>query len=237
MNITNFLLKGMMTFAFMIIPIILTKTYHWELNELYKIYLPAMVVGILAMGPSAMIAEKRGKFKAILLIGIVVLALAYFLIGSSSTYQTFGFGVVVFFIGFNIQEPILQSLATKYAKIHQRGEALGIFNSFGYFGTFVGGFVGGMLLDMTSLSSISYGIIIICIIWIMMIITLENPAKTKLAYIHLDETDHSKHNELHTLNGIKEWYINDTEHTLVIKYNIETVNKDEIMKAISLLKF
>jgi MFS family permease len=233
MNITNFLLKGMMTFAFMIIPIVLTKTYHWELNELYKIYLPAMVVGILAMGPSAMIAEKRGKFKAILLIGIVVLALAYFLIGSSSTYQTFGFGVVVFFIGFNIQEPILQSLATKYAKIHQRGEVLGIFNSFGYFGTFVGGFVGGMLLDMTSLSSTSYGIIIICIIWIMMIITLENPAKTKLAYIHLDETDHSKHNELHTLNGIKEWYINDTEHTLVIKYDIETVNKDEIMKAIS----
>ena len=30
MNITNFLQKGFMTFAFMIIPIVLTKTYNWN---------------------------------------------------------------------------------------------------------------------------------------------------------------------------------------------------------------
>ena len=155
MNITNMLVKGLMTFAFMIIPIILTKTYGWELLELYKIYLPSMVVGILSMGPAAMMAEKKGIYKAILLTGIFVLAIAYFIIGLSSTYMMFSIGVVVFFVGFNLQEPILQSLATKYAKIHQRGEVLGIFNSFGYFGTFIGGFIGGMMLDMTTLANIS----------------------------------------------------------------------------------
>ncbi len=234
MNITNMLVKGLMTFAFMIIPIILTKTYGWELGELYKIYLPSMVVGILAMGPAAMLAEKRGIYKNILLLGILVLSIAYFIIGMSSTYMMFSIGVVVFFVGFNLQEPILQSLATKYAKIHQRGEVLGIFNSFGYFGTFIGGFIGGVLLDITSLANISYGIIALCVLWAMMVLTLENPAKAKITYIHLGDTDHSKHQELHTLDGVKEWYINDTEHLLVVKYDVEVIDENQIKDKISL---
>ena len=140
----------------------------------------------------------------------------------------FSIGVVIFFIGFNLQEPILQSLAVKYAKIHQRGEVLGIFNSFGYFGTFIGGSIGGGMLDITSLANISYGVIVICMIWAIMIITLENPAKTKLAYIHLKNTDHSKHQELHSLDGCKEWYINDTEHMLVVKYDLDLIDEEKI---------
>ena len=232
MNITNMLVKGLMTFAFMIIPIVLTKTYSWELNELYKIYLPSMVVGLLTMGPAAMMAEKKGIFKHILLFGILFLAISYFVIGYSDTYMIFCLGIVLFFVGFNLQEPIMQSLASKYAKVHQRGTVLGIFNSFGYFGTFIGGMIGGMLLDVTSLAIISYGIIAICILWAIMIFTLENPARTKLAYIHIDNTDHSKHNELHSIEGVKEWYINETEHTIVIKYDMEVIDEEAIEKSI-----
>jgi len=228
MNITNMLVKGLMTFAFMIIPIVLTKTYGWGMNELYKIYLPSMVVGLLTMGPAAMMAEKKGKFKLILLLGILFLAISYFVIGMSATYMTFSIGIVLFFVGFNLQEPIMQSLASKYAKIHQRGTVLGIFNSFGYFGTFIGGFIGGMLLDVTNLADISYGIIAICILWALMIFTLENPAQTKLAYIHIDDTDHTKHQDLHSINGCKEWYINDTESLVVVKYDAKVINEDEI---------
>jgi len=232
MNITNMLVKGFMTFAFMIIPIVLIKTYGWEQSDLYKIYLPSMVVGILAMGPAAMIAEKKGKFKLILLLGIVFLTIAYLIIGISHTYSMFMVGIVVFFIGFNLQEPILQSLASKYAKVHQRGKVLGIFNSFGYFGTFLGGFLGGILLDVTTLSNIAYGIILLCILWAMMIFTLDNPAKTKIAYIHLDNTDHKKHEDLHLLNGVVEWYINDTEHVIIIKYDEREIDEEQISKTL-----
>ena len=230
MNFTNMIVKGLMTFAFMIIPIVLTKTYGWEMNELYKIYLPAMIVGLITMGPAAMLAEKKGKFKLILLLGILFLAISYFVIGISSTYMMFSIGVVLFFVGFNLQEPIMQSLASKYAKIHQRGTVLGIFNSFGYFGTFVGGFIGGMLLDITTLSTISYGIIVICIIWAILIFTLENPALTKLAYIHINDTDHTKHQDLHNIDGCKEWYINDTENLVVVKYDAKVIDEESIRK-------
>lgn len=230
MNITNMLVKGFMTFAFMIIPIVLIKTYGWNESELYKIYLPSMIVGILAMGPAAMIAEKKGKYKLILLLGVLFLAIAYLIIGLSHTYMAFVAGVIIFFIGFNLQEPILQSLASKYAKVHQRGRVLGIFNSFGYFGTFIGGFIGGMLLDITSLSVVSYGIIVLCIAWALMLFTLDNPAKNKIAYIHLDDTDHDKHQELHAKEGVIEWYINDTEHVVVVKYDESLTNEESIRK-------
>jgi len=232
MNITNMLVKGFMTFAFMIIPIILTKTYGWDKAELYKIYLPSMLVGIMAMGPAAMIAEKKGKYKLILLLGILFLAIAYLIIGMSHTYMMFAAGIIVFFIGFNLQEPILQSLASKYAKVHQRGQVLGIFNSFGYFGTFIGGAVGGVLLDIVSLSTIAYGIIILCILWAVMVFTMDNPAKSKIAYIHLDDTNHAKHQDLHTLKGCKEWYINDTEKVVIVKYDEDITNEEDIRKVL-----
>jgi len=190
--------------------------------------LPSMIVGLLSMGPAAMIAEKKGKFKAILLLGIGVLSISYFIIGYSSTYMVFSVGVVIFFIGFNLQEPILQSLTTKFAKVHQRGEVLGVFNSFGYFGTFIGGAIGGVMLDLTSLANISYGIIVICAFWALMVVKLENPALTKVAYIHLDDTDHTKHQDLHSIEGCKEWYINDTENVVVVKYDETVIDEDKI---------
>jgi len=165
MNITNFLQKGLMTFAFMIIPMVLMKNYEWVLADLWKVYLPAMIFGFIAMAPAAIIAEKKGKFKEILVIGIALFAVSYLIIGFSSSTLVFIIGVVVFFIGFNMHEPIMQSLATKFAKVHQRGLVLGIFNSFGYLGTFLGGLVGGIFFESAGMSSIVIAITIICILW------------------------------------------------------------------------
>ncbi len=57
MNITNFLQKALMSLTFLIIPIFLTKEFAWEKSELFKVYLPALILGILAMAPSAILSE------------------------------------------------------------------------------------------------------------------------------------------------------------------------------------
>jgi multidrug resistance protein len=234
MNITNFLQKGFMTFAFMIIPIVLTKTYNWELADLYKVYLPSMIAGILAMAPAAIIAEKKGKFKEVLIIGIIFFALAYYLIGASTTTTGFIIGVVVFFIGFNMHEPIMQSLATKYAKVHQRGTVLGTFNSFGYLGTFIGGLVGGIYLDKVGLDQIANIIVIISILWAILIITLPNPTKMKIAYIPSNSISSDNLDRLnYSTSNIDEWYINQTEALIIVKYNEQLTCEEDIIKLIS----
>jgi len=238
MNITNFLQKGMMTFAFMIIPIILTKTYGWELTDLWKIYLPAMVAGIFAMGPAAMLAEKRGMFKQVLLVGILFFALSYYLIGNATSENIFLAGIIVFFIGFNMHEPIMQSLTTRYTKVHEKGKVLGVFNSFGYLGTFIGGFIGGLYLKevdgsfMQSLYDISLVIVTVSIGWLILIATLPNPLKKKIAYINLDETNNGHLNKLDNLNGCDEWYINNTENIVIVKYDNDITSEENIKELI-----
>ena len=238
MNITNFLQKGMMTFAFMIIPIILTKSFNWELTDLWKIYLPAMIAGVLAMGPAAVMAEKKGKFKEVLLLGIVFFALSFSFIGYANTQVFFLVGIIIFFIGFNMHEPIMQSLTTRYIKVHEKGKVLGVFNSFGYLVTFVGGFVGGLYLKeidgsfIQSLHDISIVVVIISILWLLLILTLPNPLKKRNLYLHIENCDENKYTQLDTLNGIDEWYLNNTEKLLVIKYDQELISEETIKKTV-----
>ncbi len=230
MNITNFLQKGLMTFAFMIIPIALIKHYGWQMTDLWKVYLPAVIFGIFAMAPAAIIAEKKGKFKEVLIVGIVFFALSYLFLGFSRTSIFFVVGVVVFFIGFNIHEPIMQSLASKFAKVHQRGLVLGIFNFFGYFGTFVGGLLGGVLYKNISFQTLVICIVIICILWIVLILSMPNPSRQKFAYLSLEEYNTNNIKNLIDKDMINEWYINNTEKIIAIKYNEENTNEEEIKK-------
>ncbi len=234
MNLTNFLQKGFMTFAFMIIPIVLVKTFNWELTDLWKVYAPALVAGVLSMGPAAMIAEKKGKFKEVLLVGIFFFALSFYLIGEATTELAFIIGVVVFFIGFNMHEPIMQSLTVKYAKVHEKGTVLGVFNSFGYAGTFIGGMIGGSYLVevdgsfASSLYDISMFIVVVSIAWFILLLTLPNPTKMSNSYIHIENLDENKYAILDTLAGIDEWYINNTEKLLIVKYNNMLVDEETI---------
>ena len=228
MNITNFLQKALMTFAFLVIPIILTKTYGWEKKELWYVYLPAMIFGLLSMAPAAIIAEKKGKFKEILALGILFFIISYLVIGFSSSSVVFVIGVVIFFIGFNMHEPIMQSLASKFAKVHQRGSVLGVFNSFGYLGTFVGGLLGGIMLDNLNLSTFSIIIAVICVLWGILILTMPNPSKTKSVYLNLDEYKLENSGKLNQNNAIDEWYINNTENIIAIKYDDEKISEEEI---------
>ena len=228
MNITNFLQKALMTFAFLVIPIILTKTYGWEKKELWYVYLPAMIFGLLSMAPAAIIAEKKGKFKEILALGILFFIISYLVIGFSSSSVVFVIGVVIFFIGFNMHEPIMQSLASKFAKVHQRGSVLGVFNSFGYLGTFVGGLLGGIMLDNLNLSTFSIIIAVICVLWGILILTMPNPSKTKSVYLNLDEYKLENSGKLNQNDAIDEWYINNTENIIAIKYNDEKISEEEI---------
>jgi MFS family permease len=167
-------------------------------------------------------------FKEVLMIGIVFFAISYLTIGLSSNDIFFVIGVAIFFIGFNMHEPIMQSLASKFAKVHQRGMVLGIFNSFGYFGTFLGGLLGGIFFNKASLSSIVIAICIVCILWIILILFMPNPMKKQVAYIPLETINKEYCTRLNQKGFIDEWYINENENLLIVKYNTTDITKEQI---------
>lgn len=228
MNITNFLQKGLMSLIFLIIPIFLTKEFGWDKSELFKVYLPALILGVTAMAPSAIFAEKKGKYREVLIVGIIFFLISFLIIGFSHNEILFILGVSLFFIGFNVHEPIMQSLTSKLAKAHQRGSALGVFNSFGYFGTFVGGIIGASYLKYGDLTILSNSIILVSIGWIYLIARMENPSKRKNLYIDLKDIDKIKISSLNVIDGVIEHYINESENRVIIKYNEDKIQEEYI---------
>ncbi|MFV0482393.1 MAG: MFS transporter [Campylobacteraceae bacterium] len=231
MNITNFLQKALMTMAFLSIPLIMEKTFFWQKEELWRVYLPAMIFGLFAMFLAVRFGELKNKSKEMIFIGIVLFLVAYVVMGYANSAFVFVAGVVIFFIGFNIHEPLMQSLASKYAKANERGASLGVFNTFGYFGTFIGGIFGGFFMKYYGIMQISWGVFFLCIIWLGFILTLKNPAFRKNVYIDLKNVDFSRIDYLNGARGILEWYINKSENLLVVKYD-STATDDEMILSI-----
>lgn len=56
--------------------------------------------------------------------------------------------MIAFFVGFNLHEPLLQSLASSFVPKANRGAALGIFNTFGFLGIFGASFLALHVVDL-----------------------------------------------------------------------------------------
>ena len=228
MIIINAMQKGLMTMAFVLIPIILTSNaFNWEKSDLYMAYLPAMVLGLIAMGPAAVFGEKHNKPKQIFLLSIVLFIASFLIMGLTASSTLFIVGVSFFFIAFNMMEPLVQSMITKFAKVHQKGAALGISNSVAYFATFLGGTFAGLMLDVSDRGTIGITVAIIATLWLLWTLKLQNPIRHSHLYIPQSEIDIDKLTTLEHEN-IAEWYINETEALIVIKYVKDSMSDAEI---------
>jgi len=233
MIVINAMQKGLMTVAFVLIPIILTgDTFAWEKSDLYMAYLPAMLLGLAAMGPAAVFGEKHNKPKEIFLLSIVLFIGSFLIMGLTTSSTVFVLGVVLFFIAFNMMEPLVQSMITKFAKVHQKGAALGISNSAAYFATFVGGTTAGLLLGASDRGTIGISVAVIAGIWLLWTLKLQNPTRYSHLFIPQDEVDVSKLQNLEQ-EHIAEWYINDTEKLIVVKFVSSAMDKEALKARIS----
>jgi MFS family permease len=223
--VANFLQKGMMIAAFVMIPRILKSEFGWSVDELWYVYLPAIIVGLIMMGPAAVFGEKYNKPKLIFLISIGFFIAAFGSMGYADGQGLFIAGAVFFFIAFNLMEPLLQSMITKFAKVHQKGTALGMGNTFGYTGSFLGGITAGyLLLDRTQLGMVVTIIAAIWFLWTLFI--MKNPTKMAYLYLPLEELDHDKA-EACDHEGLVEWHVNETEHKAVFKFKADSISVED----------
>lgn len=238
MYLSAFLQKFLMIFAFVCVSLALTHHFLLDSGKLWYIYAPSAVVGVIAMGPVSVFAQKKGQFKAVMLFGICAFVLAYFIMAFGFfeiNITFFGIGVLVFFIGFAVHEPIMQSLASRYPKAHQKGAALGIFTTLGYAGSALGGICGGWLYEEMGLFILSLIIAGVCAIWgALLICFLSNPKNHKNIYLSLDNVsdDLLTLKQLDSMKGIIEWYINENERLLIVKYDDTIAHEAQILSAL-----
>ncbi|MDD3774425.1 MAG: MFS transporter [Sulfurovaceae bacterium] len=238
MYITFLFHSSIMTMAFFIIPLVMTKDiasggFGWAKAELWKVYLPAMVFGLLALGPAAVLGEKYGKGKQVFMVSVSVIFFGFIAMGFATSPLIFIIGVVLFFIGFNMFEPLLQSFVSKFAKVHQKGAALGVANTFAYIGIFTGGLFAGYIMQHYSRSTLAVSVAIISIFWFIWVATMPNPNNRGNIYLSLDIFDRDKVMTLKNHKAISECYINETENIVVIKYEKDLINEEKIKELLS----
>jgi len=230
MYITFLFHSSTMTIAFFIIPILLKHKFGVEPTGFWKVYLPAVVFGILAMGPAAVIGEKYAKGKEVFIISILFIVASFYLMGFTNSFLLFGIGATFFFIGFNMFEPLLQSFVARFAKVHQKGTALGVANTFSYVGIFLGGIFGGFIYQHWQEKGVAIFVFIVSIFWLWWILGMKNPGLRKTTYIKLNDINKAKLQEVKKINGVTDQYINETEGIIVVKYDAQKINEEEIKK-------
>ncbi len=139
------ILHMVMTATFLVVPLVvrdagLLGPAHW------KIYLPVLLVSVIAMMPFIILAERRRRMKPVFLGAILALGLAQ--AGIWLFHQSLA-GIVamlvVYFTAFNLLEAALPSLVSKLAPVARKGTAMGVYTSSQFLGAFLGGLFGGWI--------------------------------------------------------------------------------------------
>ena len=133
--------------TFFLIPMILVQ-HGFERAEMWKIYLPMMLAGAVAMVLAAIFAEVKNRFREVMLFGIVLLLTSLVFMGLGQEQNRliwFVAALYFFFMGFNVFEPIFPSLVTHSTTSETKGTAMGVYNFAQFIGHFVGATVAGAL--------------------------------------------------------------------------------------------
>ncbi len=153
----TFIIHAAMTSLFVAFPIELVEVTTLTRDNSWKVYIPVVLVSLIAILPVIRSTSKPDSSNKILRFGFLVLVLAHISMYAGaefdSAYQLI-FGLWLFFIGFNVLEVTLPSLAIGTACGSMRGLVMGAFNTFTFVGTFAGGVAAGIVYGKFGASSV-----------------------------------------------------------------------------------
>ncbi|SMC62747.1 MFS transporter [Polynucleobacter kasalickyi] len=129
-----------------------------DLPSHWKMYITVLILSLVVMAPMLMRAEKKNQLALLLKAGaffVVFAQLIFFgIIGMENlNLYVLGFGLVIFFTGFNILESLIPSLISVIAG-DNRGAGLGIYNTSMSIGLFLGGIMGGWVFGQLGIQAI-----------------------------------------------------------------------------------
>ena len=180
LNLGVLILHAAQVALFLTLPRLLVKA-ELPLAGHWKLYLPAVLISFVLMAPIIMVSERRKKMKPAFILGIVAMLLAQLMMANFAGLYGLGFAVLVYFVGFNILEAMQPSLVSRWAS-EAKGTALGIYNTTQSGGLFLGGVLGGWLLQSLGESAVFYACSGLMFAWLIISFTMrELPQKAKNA--------------------------------------------------------
>ena len=227
------MLHVVLTASFVVMPLVLrdeagiASVHHW------KLYLPVLVVSVLAMLPLIIQAERKGHTKAVLLFAIGLLALAemgLYLVPVSIVSMVVL--LIVFFTAINLLEAMLPSLVSRIAPVDCRGTAMGVYSSSQFLGVFLGGTVGGVLQGLSGIHAVFLWAGLGTLVWLALAASMRPPAKLS-TFLYRVETGipggaPALSRQLSALQGVFEVVVVEEEGVAYLKVDKQLFNESDL---------
>ena len=175
LHIGIFALHLTMTAIFVILPHQLNEVMGLSVRQQGLVYLPLLFIGFAVALPFIIIAEKKRKMRQVFLgaIALMTVALALLALGSQVGVGII-LGLLLYFMGFNLLEATIPSWISKRAPVANKATAMGLNSSSQFFGAFVGGAMGGLLLTQSNI--LAWGILAVIMgVSLLLIIPIADP--------------------------------------------------------------
>ena len=124
----------------------------FEKANLWQVYSIIFLPSVLLVFPYMRRAEKAGRFRRPIMIGWFAATVGYaiYLVGANAQYEPLLYiSGAAFFFGYSIYQPMLPTFLTHQVPAGGRGTASGVYNSFGFIGSSLGGMLGGGLTHIS----------------------------------------------------------------------------------------
>ncbi len=162
---------------FVVMPPLLVELGGLSANELWWVYLPVLFVSFLFMVPVIFLTErKRAHAQALrwAVAGLMLVGIGFAL--SAGHWWWLLFWLTGFFVAFNILEALQPSLVSRVAPAELKGLALGVYNTTQAMGLFLGGAVGGWLVQAKGDLAVFWVIAALGVLWLLVTWRLTLPA-------------------------------------------------------------
>ncbi|HZT25532.1 MAG TPA: MFS transporter [Pseudolabrys sp.] len=177
LNFGIFALHAMLTASFLVVPALLRGTLDVSVQDQWIVYLPVLVVSLVAMAPAIIIAEKFRRMKGIFVIAVAALLASQAMLCFAGHDLTMLLAaLVLFFSAFNVMEACLPSLITKVAPPDAKGTATGLYSSAQFLGIFIGGVVGGWANQHGGAGGVFALTIALAALWLLAALTMAQPS-------------------------------------------------------------
>ena len=148
LNFGIFALHVVQMAIFVVVPLALVSAGGLSVDQHWKVYLPVVLASFVLMLPPIFYAERKDGVKTVFLACIgLMLAVQLGFVFELQNFTALVILLLGFFVAFNVLEASLPSLVSRVAPGRAKGAALGVYNTTQSLGLFVGGGVGGWLMQ------------------------------------------------------------------------------------------
>jgi MFS family permease len=229
-----FSLHLLLTALFVAVPFTLVESLEIQRESHWSVYLPVLLLSVVAMAPLVLMTTRKKRIPNIFLTGIVLLLIGelLFAFGAHSTVW-FLLGMVIWFTGFNTLESLMPSLVSRLAPVRNKGAAIGVYNSAEFFGAFLGGALGGLILGIFGTQGVYLMCAGIVLLWLIVMLPASPPRLLDtrvLRFSDLAITENSITSELSAIEGVEEVITMAPQGVVYLKIDAEVLESDALDK-------